>query len=166
MMLYEKNLQIYFNFCHSTQKVTKKSRFTDASPHSNKTQEYKRKMGEKMRLTSLPNLSLIFSNFSFSQNFTCILYILLFTLSLDRRWTKPSHYVYCLGVLPSEFLRLKTSKQGKTKAEKLFERSEFFSAVVAICYVFSKNSVSNELFLWVAFLFCGKKEKYNIHYIN
>ena len=46
---------------------------------------------------------------------------------------------------------LKTSKQGKTKAEKLFERSEFFSAVDAVCYVFSENSVSNELFLWVAF---------------
>ena len=68
--------------------------------------------------------------------------------------------LYFYKMLPSEFLRLKTSKQGKIKAEKLSERSEFFSAVDEGYYVFSENSVSNELFLLVSFLFCGKKEKY------
>jgi hypothetical protein len=61
------NRSLSLTFCHLTQKVTKKSWFTDASPRLNKMQEYKRKMGEKMRLTPPSYLSLIFSNFPFSQ---------------------------------------------------------------------------------------------------
>jgi len=58
-------------------------------------------------------------------------------------------------MLPTEFLRLKTSKQGKSKAEKLSERSEFFSAVDEGYYVFSKNSA----FSFSLFSFLRKKRK-------
>ena len=139
-------------------KSYKKVSFTDASPRSDKKQEYKPEMGGKMKHTLLLT-HFHFSEFYFQSKFQ--VYSMYFALHAIAG--SPVNFALALyfnKMLPSEFLRLKTSKQGKIKAEKLFERSEFFSAVDECYYVFSKNSVSNELFLLVSFLFCGKKEKY------